>query len=130
MAGMEMRVLFGGPESTVGYAYDEVAGTTVKEKRAWILAAAPADIMKHVKDGTGFCLTHDQTTAALLPSGFIYTVMSSTGCTGLRWSVSADQSDNRRVRRMCEVLQTSYKEMAAPSTGYPQWVRFLEAEEG
>ena len=76
----------------------------------------------------GFVARHDQTGILVAPSGFLITVLSIVESTGLRWSISSDNSYTLRVRYMLKEMMSSYKELGVASLGMSGFLTYLETE--
>jgi hypothetical protein len=74
----------------------------------------------------GFALEHDSTKLAVLPTGFIYIIVSQASV-GLRWSLSSDESDTNRVKLGLTNLIHSFPEMGNASTGCKQFLDWLSS---
>lgn len=127
MATMECRLLTSGSETIMGFSYDNVPGHTFKEKRAYLLGA-PSAMLKQLLSSGGFALQHDSTKLVLLPSGFLYYYVCTSGCNGIRWSVHADEHDQERVKHMLSALLDSHPELAMPSKGHKAFLTYLQSD--
>ena len=126
MCCMEVRVILEGSESILGFPYDEIPGSSAKEKRVW-LASASADEL-HERNTRGFCITYDQTEAAVIPSGYMCVHVAHKTTFGLRWSISSDQQDSTRVKRLLRELLAAFRELSQPSTGHTGFLSFLDCD--
>jgi hypothetical protein len=126
MCCMEARMLFDGQETIIGLPYERLPGATLKEKRA-MLFSAPMDVLaSHISGFGGFAIAHDNTQIVVVPTGFVI-ITISTGCIGLRWSMSSDDADTNRVKLGLDKLITSFPEMGNASTGHSQWLAWLSS---
>ena len=70
-------------------------------------------------------LKEDDGKVLLIPSGHIV-VFAALGAThGVRWSVSADDSDTERVRMSMESITNAFSELAQPRNPHAKWLEFL-----
>jgi hypothetical protein len=125
MGCMEVRMLLYGSESCMGFLPEDIPGGDFREKRSWLYSADIFEL-KNLASTKGWQATHDQTTALVVPSGFIVVTISEASF-GIRWSVSSDQQDCTRVQYMLRHVITAFKEIGSPSTGYNQFLTFLQA---
>ena len=126
MGAMEMRVLMYGTETLIGIPIDDVQGDDLKAKRAF-LNACTATELKELVVKKGWAATHSQASALLVPSGCLIMTIGNSSM-GFRWSVASDPGDQHRVRLSLQELIRSFRELAAASTGYSQFMQFLESE--
>ena len=124
MCCMEVRVLFSGREAVLGFPFDEISGASMRDKRAWIVNASADGLTNLAKNG--FAVTHDQTEAIVIPTGFMLSYFAHELCLGMRWSITSDQQDTHRVRRLLRELMNSFRELAQPSAGHIGFRSFLE----
>ena len=95
--------------------------------RAW-LHNASAEELHDLVLAKGWYLTHDSSKLALIPTGVITVTISSDGAMGLRWSLSSDQQDTSRVRRILGMLLESFPEMKNASLGYNSYLQYLDVD--
>lgn len=123
MALMEMRILFSGSETLYGFAYDDVPGASLKDKRMWLMTQSAQKL--HEKLSWAAC--HDSTKALVVPTGHL--IVACYGeCRGMRFSISSDDADKSRVRRMLNLLFESHRELASASSGYAPFCQFLDED--
>jgi hypothetical protein len=126
MCCMEVRMLLTGEETIIGLPYERCPGNNLKEKRSGLFTTPMDSLRALIQSGGGFAIKHDTTKVAVLPTGYVY-IITSTGATGLRWSCSSDESDTNRVKLCLTDLLKSFPETGNSSTGYTQWLQWLNS---
>lgn len=126
MGMMEARAIFEGTCLVAGVPYEAAPGQNMKEKRHSLAAMGYDRLKLLIGESHGFAVTHDSTKLLVIPSGYVL-LMASAGCVGARWSMSADEADTLRVKHCLGNVLASYPEMTNASTGYSQWLGWLNS---
>ena len=121
----ECRIIFEGSEMILGLNPNDCIGADLKEKRKNLFMCTVGVITELVRK-SGFAVRHDSTQMVVLPSGFLY-IIASTGCAGLRWSISCDDEDTQRVQYHLDNVLKAFPECANASQGYYQFFKWLQA---
>lgn len=124
---MEARVVLEGSETVFGIPIDDCPGDDIRGKRNWLMQSSSTDVSA-VVEKSGWCITHDQTAAVVIPSGCICIIVSEAETTVMRWSMSSDEACTNRAKFTIINLLRSFKELANPSTGYQAFANYLDAD--
>jgi hypothetical protein len=120
---MDCRMLFAGEEVLIGVPI--TAGCDLKALRRQIFASTVDELRVLVNNG-GWAIKHDSTHVAIIPSGFLVVQLATTAIWGVRWSIASDADDLERVKRTVTILTQLYPEITNASTGYCQWLQWLQ----
>ena len=124
MAMMDARMLTSGSEYALGFKYENVPGSTFKEKRVYLLSC-PAESLSGLIAADGWAVFHDTSKILLVPTGFIVMYATVSGTEGIRWSVASDSGDLERVKQMLVLFMEGFPQMKQPSLGYQPFHQFL-----
>ena len=126
-ASVEARVYLDGETDDVimGFPFEKVEGASWKEKRKSLKLLGVDDLKQLVTSTGGFVVRPKKDSVVVIPSGFLM-ASASAECTYLRWAISSDMDDTRRVVFMLETLVAEFPEIRSASTGYSQLLEHLK----
>ena len=112
----ECRIVLKGIEAIVGIPYQAVPGANFRDKRHHVSQLTEVQLKTLVESTKGFATKFDGTLddVFMIPSGFLI-ISTSEGCASLRWGVSADDGDTRRVGTMIAEVMASFREFRTNS---------------
>ena len=123
---MEGRLILEGKETIFGIAVESVPGESLRDKRSWLNIADQMQLQELTTKG--WCVQHTSSHLAVLPSGFFHILLAEENTICLRWSISSDEADNKRVEHLLLQLVSDYKELGDPSKGYKGLIMYLQAD--
>ena len=123
----ECRVCLSGQETIFGVPLADCIGDTLADKRMWFYYASAAELNSIVKE-KGWCVTHDESQAVVIPSGTVTVITSSTGCRGIRWSITSDDGDLKRAQFMLERMLEVFAELRTPTLGMTSFLEYMKSE--
>ena len=125
-ASVEVRLYLEDDDVIMGLPFDKVQGATFREKQLY-LRSLSIDAMKTlIGSASGFLMKPQAGELVVMPTGFVY-ASATIQTTFVRWMVSSDMDDNRRVMTMLELLTEEFSEFRQPSTGHTQFLEHLQA---
>lgn len=89
------------------------------------MSATVDELSKFAEEG-GFMFKSTPGDLCVIPSGFLTVSIGLDYNFGLRWALSSDEEDTRRVSFYLKELLSKYPELTNPSVGYAQWSAYLE----
>ena len=122
----EARLYLKGEEDIIGLHYDDVPGSTFREKRS-LFARMTIDNLKELvqeKNGLAYRGHFEDMRLLIIPSGRLV-INASNGATYMRWGVYCDDADLARVSAMLEAVLTSFPEFKNPAYPMHKFHEFL-----
>ena len=116
-----------GQETIFGVPLADCIGDTLADKRMWFYHASAEELESVVKN-KGWCVTHDESQAVVIPSGTVAVIISSTGCRCIRWSITSDDGDLNRAQFILERMLEVFAELRTPSLGMASFLEYMKSE--
>ena len=123
---LDARVLLEGKQLVLGAHVDKIPGCTIREKKSHMYTASPEFVADMLSSSDAFFVKLEPGQLLATPSGFMLAVASIGTTSGIRWSVSYDESDNVRVKNLVAQMMLDFPELKGVSRGYQQWFDLLD----
>ena len=110
------------------FRVEAVPGKTFRDKRAMLLNASSDQLSVLLKDERSMLCRVPPGQVLVIPSGFLVVITTEKETYGLRWGISADDSDTERVGQNVVYMMQAYPALAQRAGGVTkQWHDFLFA---
>ena len=123
---MEGRLLLEGTEHIFGIKTDLVPGNSIREKKAFLYTMSSEFLNDALSSSQAFFYILLPGIMFTIPSDYMVCVASATNTKGVRWSLSADDNDSARVKKVLTAVLASFPELRGMDKGYQQFCDFLQ----